>query len=285
MANALEGKRVLITGAASGLGRAMALGLLDAGATVLVTDIAGVALEQMITDVASYGDHAIVIAADLNSIADIESLMDEAQRRLSGVDVLVNNAGIGSSFIRPDFVLNPVRFWEHSTELTLRFFQVNAVAPYMLAVRFVEGMRERKWGRIISVTTSLDTMLMPGMAGYGGSKAALEAHTAIMAADLAGSGVTANVLIPGGPANTPILPDVNGFERGSLIQPEAMVPPILWLASDRADGVTGRRFAAVDWDKDLAPEIAAEKAGADIAWRGHGRQGVYPGWKPATLEA
>ena len=137
-------------------------------------------------------------------------------------------------------------------------------------------MMERKWGRIINVTTSLDTMLRPGMAGYGGSKAGLEAHTAIMAGDLLDTGVTANVLVPGGPANTPIVPAEAGFDRSKLIQPEAMAAPAVWLASDESNDVTGRRFLAVHWDPSLPNEVASEKAMAPIAWEGLGSQTVFP---------
>src|SRR3546814_16177817 len=101
-------------------------------------------------------------------------------------------------------------------------------------------MRRSKWGRIINVTTSLDNMLRPGMVGYGGSKAALEAHTAIMAGDLSGTGVTANVLVPGGPENTAAVPLEAGFARAQLTQPEDMVTPTLWLFSQEADMVPGQ---------------------------------------------
>src|SRR3546814_20117453 len=84
----------------------------------------------------------------------------------------------------------------------------------------VPEMMRRKWGRIINVTTSLDNMLRPGMVGYGGSKAALEAPTAIMAGDLSGTGVTAHVLVPGGPATTAADPLEGGLDRAHNLQPE-----------------------------------------------------------------
>ena len=132
----------------------------------------------------------------------------------------------------------------------------NAVVPEM--------MREG-WGRIINVTTSLGTMLNAGSPTYGPSKAALEALSAIMAKDLDGTGVTVNVLVPGGVTNTPMISDEAGYDRDRLIQPEVMVPPLLWLVSDAAK-VTGRRFLGIHWDAELPPEQAAEKAGAPVAW-------------------
>ena len=272
----LDGKIALVTGAAAGLGRAMALALLDAGAKVTLTDVSEAALAPVAKEIERFGARAAILPADLTRPAEIDGMLRTAIERLGPVNVLINNAGIGSGIIRRDFITNPVRFWEHSEEHTRRFFEVNSIAPYRLVVAVVKGMMERKWGRIISVTTSLDTMLRPGMAGYGGSKAGLEAHTAIMAGDLAGTGVTANVLVPGGPANTPIVPAEAGFDRSQLIQPEAMGAPAVWLASDESNEITGQRFLAVHWDPSLPNEMASETAMAPIAWAGLGAQTVYP---------
>ena len=127
-------------------------------------------------------------------------------------------------------------------------------------------MMREGWGRIVNVTTSLGTMLNAGNPTYGPSKAALEALSAIMAKDLDGTGVTVNVLVLAGVTDTPMISDEAGFDRGKLIQPEVMVPPLVWLVSDAAGKVTGRRFLGVHWDPELPPEQAAEKAGAPVAW-------------------
>jgi NAD(P)-dependent dehydrogenase (short-subunit alcohol dehydrogenase family) len=142
-----------------------------------------------------------------------------------------------------------------------------AVVPHMLRAR---------QGRIVTVTTSLGTMVRAGYLLYGSSKAAAESATAIMAADLAGTGVTANVLVPGGVTNTPLVGDDAG-DRGKMLQPDIMVPPLLWLVSDAAAGVTAKRFVAADWDPSLSPAKAAEKAGVPIAWLGIARMPIEPG--------
>jgi NAD(P)-dependent dehydrogenase (short-subunit alcohol dehydrogenase family) len=126
-------------------------------------------------------------------------------------------------------------------------------------------MMRQGWGRIVNVTTSLGTVLNAGSPTYGPSKAALEALSAIMAKDLDGTGVTVNVLVPGGITNTPMV-SASVFDRAKMIQPEVMVPPLLWLVSDAAGKVTDRRFLGVRWDPELPPEQAAEKAGAPVAW-------------------
>jgi NAD(P)-dependent dehydrogenase (short-subunit alcohol dehydrogenase family) len=109
-------------------------------------------------------------------------------------------------------------------------------------------------------------MVREGYILYGASKASAEAAAAVMAADLAGSGVTVNVLVPGGVTDTRIVPDAAVADRSKLLRPEIMVPPLLWLVSDEAAGVTARRFLAAHWDASLSPAAAAEKCGAPIAW-------------------
>jgi hypothetical protein len=87
-----------------------------------------------------------------------------------------------------------------------------------------------------------------------------------MAKDLDGTGVTVNVLVLAGVTDTPMISDEAGFDRGKLIQPEVMVPPLFRVLSDAAGKVTSRRFLGVHWDPSLPPEQAAEKAGAPVAW-------------------
>jgi NAD(P)-dependent dehydrogenase (short-subunit alcohol dehydrogenase family) len=142
-----------------------------------------------------------------------------------------------------------------------------AVAPRMLA---------QKRGRIVTVTTSLGTMLREGYVLYGASKAAAEAATAVMSADLAGTGVTANVLVPGGMTDTRIVPDAAVADRSKLLRPEIMVPPLLWLVSEAAADITGRRFLAAHWDARLPPAEAAEKCGAPIAWKSIATMPIEP---------
>src|ERR1700733_8973721 len=90
-------------------------------------------------------------------------------------------------------------------------------------------MMRQKWGPIVNVTTILGTMIRDGSPTYGPSKAALEAFSAIMAKDLAGTGVTVNVLVPGGMTNTGMIPLEAGYERADMIQPVIMAPPLNWL--------------------------------------------------------
>ena len=157
-----------------------------------------------------------------------------------------------------------------------RFVAVHTTAPLALANAVVPEMMRQGWGRIVNVTTSLGTMLNAGSPTYGPSKAALEALSAIMAKDLDGTGVTVNVLVPGGITNTPMISDEAGFARATMIQPEVMASPLVWLVSDAAGKVTGRRFLAVHWDPGLPPEQAAEQAGAPVAWTSIATMPIQP---------
>jgi NAD(P)-dependent dehydrogenase (short-subunit alcohol dehydrogenase family) len=120
-------------------------------------------------------------------------------------------------------------------------------------------------------------MYRAAMQPYGGSKAANEAHLLAMAQELEGTGVSANVLVPGGAANTRLVSRAQEPDRAKLIPPEVMVAPLIWLCSNASDGVNGQRFIGMRWDKNLPPEEAAKNAGAPMAWQQLGRQAIMPG--------
>jgi NAD(P)-dependent dehydrogenase (short-subunit alcohol dehydrogenase family) len=108
--------------------------------------------------------------------------------------------------------------------------------------------------------------MMEGFSPYGPSKAALESATVIWAKDLANTGVTVNALLPGGPANTRMIPNIEISDRASLIQPEVMAAPIMWLLSPQSDGVTGRRIIAKDWDEKQLRSEAPSNIGTPAGW-------------------
>src|SRR5262249_14727286 len=154
----------------------------------------------------------------------------------------------------------PLKFYDIEESFWRRLLDINVLGPMRTGKILAPKLAARGFGRIVNVTTSLTTMIKKGFAPYGPSKAALEAMSAIWAQELAGTGVTVNVLVPGGPADTRMIPVEDTPDRATLVAPERMVPPLLWLVSDAASGVTGRRFIAKFWDPDLAPEQAAQKA-------------------------
>jgi len=264
-----ETQRVaIVTGAAGGIGRAMTRALLAEGIRVAAVDRDREPLEALAASAREEGKAAelLIIGADLADDSAADAIAKATGGKFGRIDILVNNAGIGPGAIRPDSWQRPLKFWEITPDQWRRFVAVHTTAPLALTNAVVPEMMRQGWGRIINVTTSFGTMLNAGSPTYGPSKAALEALSAIMAKDLDGTGVTVNVLVPGGVTNTPMVSDEAGFDRAKLIQPEVMAPPLVWLVSNAAGKVTGQRFLAVHWDTKLPPDEAAEKAGAPVAW-------------------
>lgn len=268
------GRVAIVSGAGGGLGRAMTLALVEAGARVAAVDANRDLAERIVADArkAAGGDCAVPICRDLRDPDGCAAAVDETLSAFGGVHAVVNNAGIGMATIRENFWADNVKFWDVPTDKWQAVFDVNVKAPFMLAKAAAPRMIAGGWGRIVNVTTSLDTMIRPAWTPYGPSKAALEASSANWAGDLDGTGVTVNVLIPGGPADTPFVTLASQPDRSRLIRPERMAAPVVWLLSDASDGVNGRRFVANDWDPDIPADEAAEAASAPIAWKGFGRQ-------------
>ena len=261
-------RTAIVTGAASGMGRAMAIGLSEAGFLVAAVDRNAAALGTLPAPIKP-------IAADLSEAHWFDTIVAETLGAFGRIDVLVNNAGIGQAEIRADQRGKPIRFWEITPEQWNRFVTVNATASIMMSRAVLPHMLKANSGRIITVTTSLGTMVREGYLLYGSSKAAAESAMAVLAADLAGTEVTANVLVPGGVTDTPLVGDAG--DRSKMLRPEIMLPPLLWLVSDEAAGVSGRRFIAADWNAALTPSQAAEGAGAPVAWLSIARMPIEPG--------
>jgi NAD(P)-dependent dehydrogenase (short-subunit alcohol dehydrogenase family) len=187
----------IVTGAASGIGRALTLGLLGAGIDVAAVDREASWLDELKgAAAAGLSGQLQILQADLSDPASFDRIVAAVLAAAGRIDILVNNAGIGQGSIRADQRHNPLRFWDITPAQWDRFVTVNATAPLMLARAVVPHMLSARRGRIITVTTSLGTMLRGGYTLYGASKAAAEAATAVMSEDLAGTGVTANVLVP-----------------------------------------------------------------------------------------
>lgn len=275
----LDGKVVIVTGAGSpiGMGREMTFALVEAGAKVVMMDIDGKALDAAANDAREIGgdDSVLPVVADVTSFADAERVVQSALDRFGGLHVLVNNAGTNQRNVGMSTAIQEP-WWEIDPQAWSRVVAVNFSGPFFMARAAIGHLLEQKWGRIIGVTTSLDTMIRINMTPYGPSKAGHEALVSTMGQELEGTGVTANVLVPGGPVNTNLLPPDTEFDRAKLIQPDVMRVPVVWLASDASSGVNGRRFIAHDWDESLPVEQRLEKAGAPAAWPQLGGQAVYP---------
>jgi NAD(P)-dependent dehydrogenase (short-subunit alcohol dehydrogenase family) len=269
---ASENKAVIVTGAASGIGLAMTKSLLAAGHDVTAVDRNAAGLAELVKQATGLKGRVRTVTADLAHPDSFAHVAGAALIKYGRIDALVNNAGIGQASVRND--RRPIRFWETTPEQWGRFIAVNAAAPINMARAVLPHMLTAKHGRIVTVTTSLGTMVREGYLLYGSSKAAAESAMAVLAADLAGSGVTSNVLVPGGVTDTPLVGEAANREK--MLKPAIMAPPLLWLLSDEARAVNGKRFIAADWDTALPPAQAAEKASAPIAWLSIARMPIEP---------
>jgi NAD(P)-dependent dehydrogenase (short-subunit alcohol dehydrogenase family) len=158
------------------------------------------------------------------------------------------------------------KFYEVGADTWRNAIDVNFNGPFMMAKAIAPTLVAQGWGRIVNIETSSYTMMMEGFSPYGPSKAALEAATVVWAKDLAGTGVSVNALAPGGRANTRMIPATEVADRSTLIQPEVMIAPIVWLMSPRSDGVTGRRIIAKEWDAARLASEPPEKVGTPAGW-------------------
>ncbi|MFQ6027772.1 MAG: SDR family NAD(P)-dependent oxidoreductase [Dehalococcoidia bacterium] len=279
----LQGKVAIVTGAGSpiGIGHAITLALVRAGARVAMLDINKEWLDHSTNELREIGgDHCVLeILSDVTDTEDVEQAVSRTLAELGGLHILVNNAGTNprAAGLATGSGTSRTNFWEVSPEAWNKVVAVNFSGPFLMARAVVGHMMAQGWGRIIGVTTSLDTMHRRGGSPYGPSKAGHEALVSTMAQELVGTGVTANVLVPGGATNTNLIAPDAGYDRAELIQPEVMQSPAVWLASEESNEINGRRFIAQYWDESLPLEERLEKASAPAAWPQLGRQAIYPG--------
>ena len=266
----LQPRAAIVTGGGRGLGRAMALALAETGARVIVSAARERAEIEAVADEAGrrFGERRIVpLIADVTREDDRARLVEAAFQRFGRLDILVNNAGRGMKYVSETFMTVPTRFWDVEPETWRMVIDTNVVGPFLMARAAAPPMIEARWGRIVNISMNHETMRGRGFSPYGPSKAALESETIIWAQDLAGTGVTVNALLPGGATLTGMIPEnVAPDMRARLLDPAIMAAPLHWLASERSDGVTGRRFVAARWRADLPEREAAEAASDEAGW-------------------
>jgi len=274
----LDGRIALVTGAAGGIGQPLARAFVEAGMRVALCDTSGEGLLRLQDELGA--DRTISLPTDVSNPVSCSDSVNRTIAHFGQLDVLVNNAAVGMSTVRADHMRRVVQIEDISPELWARFMAVNLSGPFYMARAAVPGMRARRFGRIINVTTSYFTMLKPGFSPYGPAKSGLEAWSTSLAGELRGSGITVNVVVPGGPTDTPMVPDDGSIERSQMIRPEKMAPPMLHLASDAGGAVTGMRFVAAKWDSTVSIADAIAASGAPAGWPDLARSPVWPGGGP-----
>jgi len=265
-ARRLSGKVAIVTGAAGGIGQVLVQALLAEDAKVAALDLLEVPKRS----------NQVSIRADIAEYASCERAVAQTLSALGGLHILVNNAAIGLGAIRADHQRVPIRIDEITPAMWQRFVATNVSGAWNMTRAAIAHLLAQRWGRIINVTTSFATMLRGGFHPYGPCKAAVEAMSAGHGEEFRGSGVTVNVVLPGGPVDTPMVPPESGFDRRALIAPHVMAPPVVWLASDASDGVTGNRYIAAHWDATLAPEEAERRCRALAGWPRIGKPMISP---------
>lgn len=259
--SSLEGRCVVVTGGSRGLGRAMTMALMRAGAhtAIVATNDSAPLQETLAQAQASFGKALHVALGDLRNPADCKRMASELVASLGRVDALVNNAGVPN--VGPG-----APFWKIDADYWLRMAHSNMDGVFFLTKELVPAMIDRKFGRIVNVSTGDRTMVRKNLAPYGPTKAFVEAASRVFAQDLEGTGVTVNVLLPGGAVDT--IADVTGqsTQGKTFLSADVMNDLLLWLLSDLASEHTGERYVGSLWDEALPlPEriARATQCGAD----------------------
>jgi NAD(P)-dependent dehydrogenase (short-subunit alcohol dehydrogenase family) len=233
--NGLDGQTALVTGATSGIGRAIALQLARDGAEVLVHGRDADRGAKTVDEITAAGGKARFVAADLGDAADVHRLASE----VGDVDILINNAGISLFGPTGEFDVGDFD----------RMFATNVRAPFFLVAAFAPGMGTRGHGSIVSLSSMAGGVGLQGGAAYGATKASLAAMTRAWAVEYSASGVRVNAIAPGpvytpspsGPDFITALGETTPMNRAS--QPEEIAEVVAFLASPRASYITGATVA------------------------------------------
>ena len=234
----LEHQVALVTGAASGIGRATAQALAGAGAHVIVADIDAAGGEASAAAIRAQGRQAAFMPVDMTDTASITALADAAQAAHGPIDVLVNAAGWGRT---APFVEGMPAFWE-------RLIALNLVGPMTLAKALLPGMMERARGRIVNIASDAGRVGSLGETVYAGAKGGLIAFTKSLARETARYRINVNCVCPG-PTDTPLMAAVPDKVKEALIkaiplrrlgQPEEVAEAVLFFAGPGAAYITGQ---------------------------------------------
>ena len=235
-----ENKVAVVTGAASGIGKATAEALAEAGAMVVCADIDREKGEAAAATIRSKGQKAQFLAVDLTDEASIRAFADTVQGELGAVDILVNGAGWGRT--QP--------FWENPPELWEKLVSLNFVGPMRLVKALLPKMLERGSGKIVNVCSLMSELARETIAPYTAAKGALKMLTRSMCAEWARHGIQANGLAPGWfrtDLTVPLQADpaFDAWLRGRVPagrwgEPDELGGAVVFLASAASDFVNGQ---------------------------------------------
>ncbi len=261
----LTGQVVIVTGGGRGIGRAIAIGLSSAGASVAVIARSKDQITETADHITQAGGRAIAIPADVSDPEAVQRMFLEVERALGPVDLLVNNAGLVGP-IGPTWEVDPEEWW--------RCLEVNVRGPMLCSRAVLPGMIARKSGRIVNVASGAGTFAIPYLGAYVTSKTALIRLTEILASEVAEHGVKVFAIEPGtvrtamaeyaleseeGQRWMPWFRDI--FEQGRDVPPDQAARLVTLLASGRADALSGRFFTVHDDVLSLVDQV--ERGGTE----------------------
>jgi NAD(P)-dependent dehydrogenase (short-subunit alcohol dehydrogenase family) len=235
----LRGKVALVTGASRGLGRAMAQGLAEAGADLVITSRHLPEVEHTASELASGGRKVLPLQADVTRAAEVEEAVTRAVAAMGGIDILVNNAGIN---IRKPVLELTESDWDQTLDINLKgcFLMAQAVGRHMLA---------RQRGSVVNIASMLASVVHVDRAAYASSKGGLVQLTKVLAVEWAPSNVRVNAICPGPfltDLNKPILNDpekvkyfMDRLPMKRFGKPEELVGSVIFLASEASSFITG----------------------------------------------
>jgi 3-oxoacyl-[acyl-carrier protein] reductase len=241
----LEDKLAIITGAASGIGRATALLFGQEGAALSISDINMESLENVATELREMGTKVLTSRADISNRKEVNEMMEKTIAEFGRVDILVNIAGYVYFKGRYFYRMDPEE-WEPHINITLKgtLYVTKAVVPHMI---------EQESGRIISISSDSAKYPMPGFSLYGAAKGAIASFSRCLALELAPYGILVNCISPGSIKTkaTKMMPMPRGeaekvFARvplGRMGAPEDIANMALYLASDAGKYVTGQNYS------------------------------------------
>jgi meso-butanediol dehydrogenase / (S,S)-butanediol dehydrogenase / diacetyl reductase len=244
-----EGKVALITGAASGQGRAAALLFAEEGARVVVSDVNGDGAEEVAGEIKSSGGEAVAVATDVSREVEVKAMIEAAIEAFGRLDVLFNNAGVGYSaadrFTMASVVETPEEDWDAVLAINLK-----GVA---MGCKHAIPVMERQGGGAIVNNASINALVgLSGADAYTAAKGGVVSLTRVLAVDWGPKGIRVNCMCPGGvdtPMIAPAIADetVLGFMRestplGRLARPEETARVALFLASEEASYLNGAVF-------------------------------------------
>ncbi len=244
----LVGKTAVVTGAGSGIGAAVARALARAGAAVLVCGRRIGPLQGVRDEIVRERGTAIAVAADLTQDADLEHVVCEASRSWGGVDVLINNAGVLG--VRAPIADYPLKVWDEVLDVNLRtvFRVTKAMLPLMV-----------RGGSIINVSSGVGRVGRAGWGAYAVSKFGVEGLSQVLAEELRPRAIRVNTLNPGGIRTAMRAAACPDEDPTTLPTADAVAPVFVFLASEEAEGITGRAIDAREWLAAGGREPAAER--------------------------